>query len=311
MNAIITAATGYSENDLNPFLNSIQQNCRETKVFLICYKEDSELIKNLKRKYQFIKPISIRKKKPITGDSLWEKLHRKYVRLSHHILSKSNFKFINPLFPLFESIGKSSLHIAVERYFIALQVVRKYGRSCSNILLTDSRDVVLQSNPFNSIDGRLITGLEKKKIKDCQYNSEWIELLYGEKVLRKMSEQQIVCSGVILGTVEKVEQYLSEMCDKMWSILPKIAPTYYDQGIHNHLCYESKLPIHLTDNREGLIATLGYEQDVLKDSASGLVQVGDLYPAIVHQYDRHPDLQTFFKKKYAFPERNKVASGIS
>ena len=40
MNAIITAATGYSEADLQPFLRSVDRACPGTKVFLIAYNRD-------------------------------------------------------------------------------------------------------------------------------------------------------------------------------------------------------------------------------------------------------------------------------
>jgi hypothetical protein len=51
--------------------------------------------------------------------------------------------------PWSKALGRYPLRIAIERYFIALELVRAYGDSFSNVLLTDSRDVIIQSDPFS------------------------------------------------------------------------------------------------------------------------------------------------------------------
>jgi hypothetical protein len=145
---------------------------------------------------------------------------------------------------------------------------------------------------------KLISGVEERTIGNCPYNSGWIKRIYGQDVLTQMSDSRIVCSGVTLGPGKEVENYLSEMCSEIWRYLPQIASEGgFDQGIHNHLIFEGKIPLDPTDNREGFIATLGYEKpiNILKQPANGLVQVHGNYPAIVHQYDRHPDLAEFLK----------------
>jgi hypothetical protein len=290
MNAIIASATGYTEADLQVFLSSIERSCKKSKVFLILYKQDREYIKNLQDKYEFLKFVFVRKK------------IKRAIRLYRQIARYLSTKDYSSIDPLLVVIGRYPLHISIDRYFIALQLINAYGDSFSNVLLTDSRDVVIQRDPFSLIDRKLVSGLEEKNIGSCPINSIWIKELYGEGILNKMSDRRIVCSGVTLGPTREVKNYLSKMCSEIWKCLPQITVCGgFDQGIHNHLVFEEKIPFDLTDNRRGLIATLGYENpiNILKEPASRLVKMHDEYPAIVHQYDRHSDLVIFFKESFS------------
>jgi hypothetical protein len=296
-NAIITAATGYTEADLQVFLRSVERNCRNTKVFLIVYKRDRETIASLRSKYQFLEFVSIRKKVMPRGKYLG-RITRQLLNPIFSYLSTKDHSSINHLS---KALGMYPLYISIERYFIALQLVRAYGNSFSNILLTDSRDVVIQSDPFSLIDEKLVSGLEERTIGSCPWNSSWIKKVYGEDVLSQMLDRRIVCSGVTLGPTKEVENYLSEICSEIWGCLPRINFTRGgDQSIHNHLIFKGKIALDLTDNREGLIATLHYEQpaNIIKEPANGLVQLYGNLPAIIHQYDRHRGLAEFIRERY-------------
>jgi hypothetical protein len=198
------------------------------------------------------------------------------------------------------SLGRYSLHIALERYFLALEVLRAHGACVKNVLLTDSRDVVLQQNPFARINGGLISGLEERTIGECSINSGWITDVYGSNVHKELSGRRIVCSGVTLGPAAAVERYLFEMCRELWRCLPKVALiAQYDQGIHNYLIYKDRISIDLTDNPAGLIATLHHEdpEKIRTDAAERVITVNGKAPAIVHQYDRHPNLVDFVRAR--------------
>jgi hypothetical protein len=291
MNAIIAAAAGYGEGDLRVFLRSVERNCRKTKVFLIVYDRDRETIASLGSKYEFLEFVPIRNRIRLI------RLGFRYLRFSliARYLSVKDYSSINRLT---EVLGRYPLNISVERYFVALELVRAYRNSFSNVLLTDSRDVIIQSDPFSLINEKLVSGVVETTIGTSRANSDWIKKIYGEDILTQMSDRRTVCSGVTLGPSEEVENYLSEMCSEIWRYLPRITYRFgFDQGFHNYLIFEGKFPIDLTDNREGFIATLGHEKpiNILKEPATGLVQVHGVHPAIVHQYDHHPDLVEFLK----------------
>jgi hypothetical protein len=285
MNAIIAAATGYAAGKLEVFLSSVERHCANTKVFLIVSKH--ETVASLASKYQCLEFVHLHKPKILRIGTY------PLLRPIVSYLSLNDYSTINPLA---KRLGRYPLHIALERYFIALDLVRTYGNSLSNILLTDSRDVVIQRDPFNFINNNLISGVEPRTVGGCPYTSSWVQKIYGQAIFHEMLDRGSVCSGITLGTSKNVENYLIEMCSEIWKRLPKIGcASGFDQGIHNYLIFKGKFPIELTNNQAGLIATLGWEDSINFQPAHELLQVHDKYPAIVHQYDRYPDLVEFFK----------------
>ena len=70
----------------------------------------------------------------------------------------------------------------------------------------------------------------------------------------------------------------------------------YDQAAHNYLIFEKDLDLKLTSNQQGIITTVSLEDaaGLEIDYRQELVKVGNRYPAIIHQYDRHPKLLSFF-----------------
>jgi len=187
----------------------------------------------------------------------------------------------------------------LDRFFLALEVVQANRDAFTGVLLTDSRDVVLQEDPFRRLGDHLVSGLEETTIGSCSVNSGWITHLYGTDVHAGMSKCRIACAGVTFGPIADVEQYLVEMCREIWKCLSKVAlGSDYDQGIHNYLIYNGRVNVKLTDNRTGIIATLHHEDpgNIKTDAAAGMVTVRGKPPAIVHQYDRHANLVAFVRQ---------------
>jgi len=288
MNAIIAAATGYSAGDLQPFLDSVERTCPHSRLFLIVFKRDSERVERLSARYPFIEAV-YDNYKPKRG-----------IRLSKWIARHFIGQDYSNCHPLWRSVGTYLLHITLKRYFLALRILRESCGSFANLLLTDSRDVLLQEDPFDRIGDGLVSGVEEKTIGDCPHNSYWIEQIYGPAVLSRMSHRKIVCSGVTIGPVYKMEPYLVAMCAEMWKHLARAAASpYFDQGIHNYLIYGKRVPLELSENPAGIIATLFYEDrsNIQTDVATGRLVVRGMLPAIVHQYDRHADLATFVRQR--------------
>lgn len=283
MNLIITAATGYQAKQLFPFLDSAQNHCRNIKIVVIVYKKDARTRSILKEKYPFVDFVNVPSR---------NKFVIKLFRVINNQLETGNYFSGNQAL---RSLRYNFLHIALRRYFIALDVVRSHKDSVANVLLADSRDVLLQADPFALIKDEVVSGLESERmtIGKCATNSNWIKQIYGEEGLSQLKNCRIICSGVSLGSVSKIEEYLVEMCREMEANLPKIASSdSIDQGIHNYLSNAGRITISTVDNREGFIATLGYEDPAVlgKDETTGRICVYEKFPAIVHQYDRHPSL---------------------
>jgi hypothetical protein len=294
MKAIITAATGYSEADLQPFLCSVDRACPDSKVFLIAYKRHLARVEKLRRRFPFIEPVYIRYKFN-TGGSVYRWLARHFIDDEYPACD-----------PFWRRLGRYSLDIMLDRFFLALEVVQNHRTALTHVLLADSRDVIFQRDPFEQIGPTLVSGLEEKIIGDCPRNSDWIMQVYGAEVHRRLSKRTVVCAGISLGPVKEVEQYLVLMCGEIWRCLPKVAAIeQYDQAIHNYLIYNGGVNLELTDNRAGIIATLHYESssNIQIDDVMGVAKVQGTAPAIIHQYDRHDNLLRFVKERFQVENR--------
>lgn len=277
MNAIISAATGYANAYLRVFLESAKRYCPDARIFLIVYRKDRQRIQALLPHYPALQPVYIAKRylRDIAPQR-W--LARRLCRVSYTDLQLWA-----------EWIGRYPLDIALDRYFIARDLLKAHAAAFTNVLLTDSRDVFFQDDPFLLISDGLLSGLENRQIGQCPHNSKWIRHLYGEAVLETMSTRNIVCSGVTLGPTRSVQTYLEQMCAEIWKYLPTVS-FYggYDQGMHNALIFQNRIPLKLVENAQGLIATLGYEapENLVADAEKGALRVRQKYPLIVHQFNR-------------------------
>lgn len=112
------------------------------------------------------------------------------------------------------------------------------------VLLSDVRDVIVQSNPFTvareRVPGKVVISLEDSRVTlgACPFNSQWILELYGEDVLEDMADRRISCSGVTLGPLAPMLRYVRTMRTLIGRIVEdnegtKVIRKGSDQGIHN------------------------------------------------------------------------------
>ncbi len=179
-----------------------------------------------------------------------------------------------------------------------------------SVLLTDIRDVYFQGAPFEGLpEGEfIIFALEdiRRPLESEPYNKKWILDIFGEDIFRKLSRVPISCSGTTLGSVKAVEHYLTLQAmifHKIYTSKPQLLKTIFDQGVHNYLVHLEK---HRFQNASlvppgVLFATIGIiPAPRLTFDQSGLSAI-DGEPtnaAIIHQYDRHPELVKVVKAKF-------------
>jgi len=195
------------------------------------------------------------------------------------------------------------LHIALKRYLMAYRLIERQYPDIEKIMLTDTRDVFFQRDPFSYIEGGLYCGLESESIRHSPINSQWINKLYPEDLYESIADQPTSCSGVTFGDRESIIRYLEWMCFETLTHFNKICfCPGYDQGIHNKLVYAGKMPVELHFQENGvspIVATMAaadlnefdLQQDCLRTKS------GDL-PAVVHQYQLHPELDQMVNRLY-------------
>ena len=167
-------------------------------------------------------------------------------------------------------------------------------------MLCDSRDVVVQSDAFDKVDGiGFVTGAEEKRIGECPFNQSWIYTHYGRDVLKELWDEWTVCSGVSLGPREMVLDYVHAMTQELSRIAK---PASGDQAVHNYLIRTKALnfPVHVSKSSNGIIGTLYYydPKRLAIDEFRGISLENGVTPCIIHQYDVFPELCQHYSRVY-------------
>jgi len=184
------------------------------------------------------------------------------------------------------------------RYEVFLEFLK--DKDYNNILICDSRDIYFQSNPFEfNYQGPLNFFLEDKKIKECFYNSNWIIKTYGKVAFENVKEEIIFCSGTVLGSLEKMKEYLSLMKNKILKHKYKKSFKYLltfrrdpegrgcDQGHANYLINKRYIDeCSFYPNSEGPFATVYYLKKIDFDEKGRLLNNKNKPYLLVHQYDK-------------------------
>lgn len=297
-NAIVAFAVGYNPGDLDLFIQSIEDNIKGTDLILYVgknapkwrstYQNDPWIKIRRFKENLAAKMISAVIKKDNWVLDLWTATlswaHEKYGR------SKFSDHLIMPL-----------LQFMCKRFIILEKELE--NTNYSNYMLTDARDVIFQSDPFQELQSnQIITGGEPKKIVDCEHNFKWISTTFADENYLDIIKNQILCAGVTLGSREVMLQYASEMIDiyfqKLGYIVDMLGP---DQAVHNWLFYYGLEGVNkeIQNNGKGTIATLHYSDLSEFDITEGQVKNHNNVPLhILHQFDRKDELVEHFSKRY-------------
>jgi hypothetical protein len=191
------------------------------------------------------------------------------------------------------------IHVYNYRHFLYYDYLLKHGRKFRNVLLTDVRDVVFQRDPFEfPMYDRIHLAMENPDIPvgACPWTSQWLLAGYAPEVLERLKDKDMSCAGTTLGPVPHIMRYLDLMLAEIAGM--KDAFTCADQAAHNFLLHDGKLdPVEKLRNFEGPILTVGSELHYELDEEKRLVNRDGSKIAIIHQYDRHPQLLRLFENR--------------
>ena len=191
--------------------------------------------------------------------------------------------------------------VQLKRYKFFLEFLK--NKNYNNILCCDSRDIFFQSNPFDfNYQSPINFFLEDKQIKECPYNSNWIIKTYGESAFNEVGNKIILCSGTVLGSQVKMEEYLTLMQKKISEFKYKKSLKYAltlrrdpegrgcDQGHANYLVNKDYVKnCSFYTNTDGPVATAFYLKQILFDEHSRLLNSSGKPYSVVHQYDKRWD----------------------
>jgi hypothetical protein len=199
----------------------------------------------------------------------------------------------------------------IYKLFEDANVRSKYGR----VLMADVRDTFFQSNPFDMLSADqsafyAFNGVETITIGACGWNGPWVRDCFGDSVFADLSDKKIICSGVSIGTMDSVFSYLTTMDDIVMgkkkteigraSKFPQCERNGVDQGAHNVLVHKKLIPnLKVWSQSDGLVANLQARKAQIRGNEVFNERGNKV--AVVHQYDRFPDLQSqLFKEVSAY-----------
>jgi len=191
--------------------------------------------------------------------------------------------------------------IQSKRYEFYLDFLK--DKEYKNIFCCDSRDIYFQSNPFDfNYHSSINFFLEDKLIKDCPHNSKWIIKTYGLSAFKEVADKIILCSGTVLGSHAKMEEYLNLMKNKISKFKYKKSLKYFltlrrdpvgrgvDQGHANYLINKGYIKdCSFYANSKGPVATAFYLKKIVFDDQSRLLDSSGNPYSVVHQYDKRWD----------------------
>jgi hypothetical protein len=309
-NLIITSSFGYHPVQLIPFLESAQRACKEAEVTIITSPSDAVRYAILNERYPNLRFFQIPERKRSrrpgeNGTPSQVRQRLKKAKLIALLLLKSKLG-LRPIIrhdrPSVLGLSLLNVHVCLRRYFAARDLLaERDDGDIGSVLLADVRDVIFQSDPFAHVGSGRYTGDEILKVRDCHSNAVWIKAAYGEEIFRQLADRVSVCSGVSIGTIGSMREYLDAFCretirvmqDKCLDTLP-----VWDQAFHIKMLLLDGFPFQ-TVPWNGFVATVAQAGgEHLRVNGDGLVEVDGRVPAILHQYDRHPPIQEHIHATY-------------
>jgi hypothetical protein len=209
------------------------------------------------------------------------------------------FPFIAEPHPALPVVRFEPRHIYNFRHYLYLDYLLKRGERFRNVLVTDVRDVVFQRDPFGfPVADCIHVAMENPDIPigACPWTSSWIKEAYPVDVLERLSDEELSCAGTTVAPVALMKRYLRLMIEELATM--KYAHEHADQPAHNVLLHSGKLdPLVKLSNFAGPILTVGSEPHYLFNEQGLLVNRDGSAVALIHQYDRHPELRRLFERK--------------
>lgn len=188
-----------------------------------------------------------------------------------------------------------------DRWNNFLSYIEAHGDEYEQVFITDTRDVIFQSDVFEAFKGNvnwLGYSTEFLKIgQETRYNYRWIEMYFGKAAAENLADKRIICAGsAAIGSTREIKIFI----EKLLTTNPKTDRLGSDQATMNYIIHNKLLPIeHLieSDVDTGEIFTAGQIPNPQTRDDKILRGDGGV-PAVVHQYDRRRPFWLLSEKIY-------------
>lgn len=186
--------------------------------------------------------------------------------------------------------------LAVHRFALIQRLLPELN--VDELLLCDSRDVLLQADPFSPaqasapMSSYLWLAEEPKSLGDCATNLQWLQRYGTPQEVNIIQRRSVLCSGTIQGSRHALMAAIDALVKRCLSQLngSSVAPWGLDQSTLNLLAWQDQLGVPFTarGNHDGFALTLHHSEHLCLDRAGRLLLGNGQVAPIVHQYDRIP-----------------------
>lgn len=228
----------------------------------------------------------------------------------------------------FDNKGRS---IMVDRFFYIYNFLKML--EVDRVIVTDVRDVVFQNNPTTWLDEyllpqyNLVVGSENLNYADEPWGRNNLQKSFGEYFYDMLKGEQIICAGVLAGTLEDIR----DLCLNIWLITKNMQPHVEGGGGPDQAALNVILDmvVHryttlFTDPGTGWVVHAGTSLEAVKAGSGGIgeaymrnpnmelpfiknieyninnntIHAFDKPITIVHQWDRVPAWKKLIEEKY-------------
>jgi hypothetical protein len=234
------------------------------------------------------------------------------IMLCYNISKETMLQLNHNGFKIYES--NLNKQIVVQRFYDIWNILRVLDLSeYDNIITTDVKDVVFNSDPFvwiedNAKGYKIIASSENLNYKNENWGINNLKMCYGEKVKQSIQDKCIYNAGVIAGEVETIKNLFL-----LIYLISNAAESYNpDQAAYNILLHSDlfKDKIYFPNEEKAWAAQLGTNLDSNKSYSEYHLETPpkiindkilnslNMEYCITHQYDRNADIKNIIYKKY-------------
>lgn len=162
-----------------------------------------------------------------------------------------------------------------------------------DVLLTDVRDVIFQAEPFGPPPRRLEVFVEYENgvLGDHAFNMKHLSALVGDEMAATLADKPCICVGTVMGPRDEIARFCKTVL--MLAAIPRseVGGAFgADQAACNLAVHMGLVKAEVQRNF-GRVATLGMTAgDTITFQDGQVVNPDGSVSAIVHQHDRHPEI---------------------
>lgn len=194
----------------------------------------------------------------------------------------------------------NSMHPANSRWKIFADYIKNLDDKYEQILVSDTRDVIFQGNVFECFKDQKNYLCYAEDFGDvggkiCCGVHDWIEEGFGKEEAAKMDDKNCICPGTVIGTATEMQIF----AQAMWDNIPAGADFYgLDQALQIYIVYNDLVSVKneiFSDCCSGDILSSEWFHTLnsIKVDGENILRGDGKIPALVHQYDKHPETTKF------------------